>query len=353
MSKTQDHRSMKYSESIAMTQPSHSQKIVRLNRTASDIISYEDVLIASYLDELRKQPPPLSKKNVYRFDDRPPPSNRNKEPKPISPYLQRLPHSSLFAQQQLTAQKPKRPFSGTQSARLPGREKPKVDPKFIADTDKWDPDSGKSEEEGPDGEQKKKVRPISAPARAKGHRPTSAKSTSSTTSKMSMRSAYSSGGKRNRTFYRPPQIIKCFAYKNGQRDVFAEVSAPNIKLLLEQCTVRLGLTTAARRIFLSDGVEVLLGSDIERGAEVYISCGENFKDPLGSEKSSAAMKKTASWTVNGVVFEETKKKKMKPVLSKRLRKMLAQKNRRVRVFKNVCGQEMAEVVVTMDKFDTS
>ncbi|XP_070543245.1 doublecortin domain-containing protein 1-like isoform X3 [Ptychodera flava] len=169
---------------------------------------------------------------------------------------------------------------------------------------------------------------------------------------MSMRSAYSSGGKRNRTFYRPPQIIKCFAYKNGQRDVFAEVSAPNIKLLLEQCTVRLGLTTAARRIFLSDGVEVLLGSDIERGAEVYISCGENFKDPLGSEKSSAAMKKTASWTVNGVVFEETKKKKMKPVLSKRLRKMLAQKNRRVMVFKNGCGQEMAEVVVTMDKFDT-
>ncbi|XP_077995160.1 doublecortin domain-containing protein 1-like isoform X2 [Glandiceps talaboti] len=347
MSRIREHHSMKYSESIGGTQPSHPQKLGRLNRTASDVISYEDLLIAQYLDELRKQPPPLSKK-------------KTKEPKPISPYLQRLPHSTLFLiqqhqQQEQQTQKLRRPLSGTQSARPAPREKPKVDSKFIADTDKWDPDSGKSEEEGKEGEEKRKIRPASAPSRSKSHlRPTSAKSTTSTASRMSMRSAFSTtGGKRNRSFYRQPPIIKCVAYRNGQKDVCHEVSAPNIKMLLEHCTTKLGLNTAARRAFLSDGTEVLLASDIKRGADIYISCGEGFQDPLRSEKSSIAMKKTASWTVDGVVFDEdTKKKKTKPALSKRLRKMLAQKNRRVMVFKNGDGQEMSEVVVTMDKFDT-
>nr|XP_006825759.1 PREDICTED: uncharacterized protein LOC100377058 [Saccoglossus kowalevskii] len=182
-------------------------------------------------------------------------------------------------------------------------------------------------------------------------RPTSAKSTTSTVSRISMRSSYSTSGRRNRPFYRTPTTIKCTAYKNGHKDIFAEISAPNIKILLEQCTVKLGLTTAARKVFLSNGKEALLPSDIERGDDIYISCGEPFKDPTTCEKSNIEMKKSASWTVNGVVFaEERKKRKTKPALSKRLRSMLAQKNRRVMVFKNGDGQEMAEVVVSMDKF---
>jgi len=50
--------------------------------------------------------------------------------------------------------------------------------------------------------------------------------------------------------------------------------------LLEECTDKLGLHKAARRLFLDDGREVLSEEDIERDAEVYVSTGEPFRNPI-------------------------------------------------------------------------
>ena len=53
-------------------------------------------------------------------------------------------------------------------------------------------------------------------------------------------------------------------------------------------TEKLGLGFAARRIFLEDGREVFDGSNIPAHADVYISTGENFKDPFGPTKRKLA-----------------------------------------------------------------
>jgi len=50
--------------------------------------------------------------------------------------------------------------------------------------------------------------------------------------------------------------------------------------LLEACTDKLGLGKAARRLYLEDGREVLSEDDLERDAEVYVSTGEPFRNPI-------------------------------------------------------------------------
>ncbi len=47
----------------------------------------------------------------------------------------------------------------------------------------------------------------------------------------------------------------------------------------------MGLPGAARRVFLDDATEVYTAEEIPRDSEVYISCGENFKDPFKGAKS--------------------------------------------------------------------
>jgi len=50
--------------------------------------------------------------------------------------------------------------------------------------------------------------------------------------------------------------------------------------LLECCTEKLGLHKAARRLFLDNGKEVQSDEDLDRDAEVYVSTGEPFKNPV-------------------------------------------------------------------------
>ena len=50
--------------------------------------------------------------------------------------------------------------------------------------------------------------------------------------------------------------------------------------LLEECTEKLGLHKAARRLFLEDGQEVISEDDIDRDVEVYVSTGEPFRNPI-------------------------------------------------------------------------
>ena len=71
--------------------------------------------------------------------------------------------------------------------------------------------------------------------------------------------------------------------------------------LLEMVTEKLGLGFAARRIFLEDGVEIFHGSDIPAHADVYISTGENYKDPFGATKRKHAFcMKSFRVTVRGL-----------------------------------------------------
>lgn len=46
--------------------------------------------------------------------------------------------------------------------------------------------------------------------------------------------------------------------------------------LLEECTDKLGLPKAARRLFLENGREVLTERDLSRDVEVYVSTGDPF-----------------------------------------------------------------------------
>lgn len=58
--------------------------------------------------------------------------------------------------------------------------------------------------------------------------------------------------------------------------------------LLDACTDKLGLVSAARKLFLSDGTPVTHPRQLSRDVDVYVSCEEAFRDPyasiLGSDK---------------------------------------------------------------------
>lgn len=65
--------------------------------------------------------------------------------------------------------------------------------------------------------------------------------------------------------------------------------------LLELTTEKLGLPFAARRLFLEDGVEVLDPTQIPANADVYVSMGENYKDPFEATKSMLYFCCNKSW----------------------------------------------------------
>lgn len=75
-------------------------------------------------------------------------------------------------------------------------------------------------------------------------------------------------------------MIRCVAYKNGDRDIYAQVAAPSVKQLLECCTTKLQLNGAARRIFLDDGTEIFETNEIPKDGDIYVSNGEAFKNPF-------------------------------------------------------------------------
>uniref|UniRef100_A0A8C4X559 Doublecortin domain containing 1 n=1 Tax=Erpetoichthys calabaricus TaxID=27687 RepID=A0A8C4X559_ERPCA len=154
------------------------------------------------------------------------------------------------------------------------------------------------------------------------------------------------------TLSRQPCIIKVMAYKNGSRSVYARVAAPTMKMLLEECTLKLMLNSAARRVFLANGKEAHEPQDIPHGADVYISTGEPFADPLKKIKDHLSLSKEASWTINGIVFpNDAKRGRTKPSLSKRMRKLTAKNTIRLLVFKNGTGKDGCEVISAVDQIE--
>ncbi|XP_016061610.1 PREDICTED: doublecortin domain-containing protein 1 [Miniopterus natalensis] len=143
-----------------------------------------------------------------------------------------------------------------------------------------------------------------------------------------------------------PRVIRVTAYRNGSHTAFAKVTVPTITLLLEECTEKLNLNTAARRVFLADGTEALEPEDIPHEADVYVSMGEPFLDPFKKIKDHLSLMKKVTWTMNGLMFPtEVKKRKTKPVLSVRMKKLTGKTSVRILFFKNGMGQDGHEITV--------
>ncbi|XP_055405172.1 doublecortin domain-containing protein 1 isoform X2 [Bubalus kerabau] len=143
-----------------------------------------------------------------------------------------------------------------------------------------------------------------------------------------------------------PRLIRVTAYKNGSRTVFAKVTVPTVTLLLEECTEKLNLNMAARRVFLADGTEALEPEDIPREADVYVSTGEPFLDPFKKIKDHLLLMKKVTWTMNGLMLPtDVKRRKTKPVLSIRMQKRIEKTSARILLFKNGTGQDGHEITV--------
>ncbi|XP_066492130.1 doublecortin domain-containing protein 1 [Tiliqua scincoides] len=146
-------------------------------------------------------------------------------------------------------------------------------------------------------------------------------------------------------FMRQPEILRVTAYKNGTINIFVKVAVPpSIRLLLEECTEKLKLNMAARRVFLADGTEALDAIDIPHDADVYISTGEPFSNPFKKIKDHLLLMKNATWTLNGLVLPgDVKRRKAKLVLSKHMKSLTEKPSVRLLVFKNCMGQDGSEI----------
>ncbi|XP_050408824.1 doublecortin domain-containing protein 1 [Patella vulgata] len=280
----------------------------------SDIVSYEDLIVAQYLDDLKR-----SRHELKKFKD-----------SPLSPYSQRFPNGAFGRRTR------RRPVSASIVGRSKTTGKPKIDVKYIADHTLWDAATPRT-----DKALTKLSRPSSAPI--KFRRPQSATS-----------SIYSYGrhrppsGRSKPLYKKQPHIIRVSAYKNGCKDTPVRAAASSIKMLLEFLTDKLGLPFAARRIFLEDGIEVFEACDIPTYSEVFISMGEPYKDPDESAKRNLLQRTGATWTLSGVnLLPEGKKKTTKAKMSKRMRSLTDKKKVRIIVYRNGNGNEPVEVVADL------
>ena len=77
--------------------------------------------------------------------------------------------------------------------------------------------------------------------------------------------------------------------------------------LLELCTEKLHLVSAARKVYLSDGTLVRDFSQINKNDDIYISCGEPFKDPFGKYFGKLSTESTL-YTLN-LIFKRFQRQK--------------------------------------------
>ncbi|XP_055505240.1 doublecortin domain-containing protein 1-like [Leucoraja erinacea] len=157
-------------------------------------------------------------------------------------------------------------------------------------------------------------------------------------------------GKQKPLFKRQEWIIKVTAFKNGTHNNPTKIAVPSIKMLLEECTIKLDLNSAARRVFLSNGREAFESKDIPHNVDVYISNGEPFMDPFKNMKDHLLLTKRVSWTMKGVVLPVDKQHgKTKPILSNRLKKLTENGSVRILVFRNGTGQDGYEIITPLDE----
>lgn len=78
---------------------------------------------------------------------------------------------------------------------------------------------------------------------------------------------------------------------------------------LEIATRSLGFDRAARRIFLENGDEIKKESQLLKDTIVYVSCGEDFRDPFLRTKKEIDQRKSLQWRSEGVRFMSNEKNK--------------------------------------------
>ncbi|XP_031565530.1 doublecortin domain-containing protein 1-like isoform X2 [Actinia tenebrosa] len=306
-----------------MASQSKQRPLTAMQRGMSDIISYEDILIAQYMNQIEKSPP----------------TRKQTKDVPVSPYA--------IATQTGEISKSKRPKS---AVALHQKRKDFESSRALASQGRvplmaWD-----------EGEL--------APRTTSKKRPTSASSIRSRSSVLSgTGSAYSrssskslnskasstagsSSIKRNKPLYKKkPKVICIRAFQNGNRENFARVTAPDLLQLLDNCTLKLGLVSAARKLFFSDGTLITDSRLIEKDDDVYVSCGEAFKDPYSTLKEKEELRRSACWTLTGIVLPENKSRgKTKTTLSKRMQTLVESQKRRILVFRNGESAEGVEIV---------
>ncbi|XP_071477073.1 doublecortin domain-containing protein 1-like [Diadema antillarum] len=303
--------------------------------TKMDAISYEDLLVAQYLEGLKKTGANQPKKRL------------SKSPKNHSPYLQRLAHTELIGpasgdtRGRTRPASGRRPFSATsQSGSRSERERKRIHAKFVLDASKH---NGVPEEEAEDAEERKsRHRPASAPVYKA--RPWSGRSATSSIS------TFSHTSKLKSQYKQQPHVIRAVCFRNGSREKSVKITAPTMKIFLEYCTIKLDFEFAARRIFLEDGTEVKTAEEIPKDGEVYISGGEPFKNPFKPVKGIVKKNMQAAWTLEGVVLPSNKRK-TRTTLSARMRNMLPSNMRRVMVFANGDSSESHEVVANVGQLN--
>ncbi|XP_042563369.1 doublecortin domain-containing protein 1-like [Clupea harengus] len=128
--------------------------------------------------------------------------------------------------------------------------------------------------------------------------------------------------------------------------------------LLEDCTVKLRLNSAARRIFLADGVEAHAPEDIPQDADIYVSTGEAFVDPLAEIRAHLSVCRERSWTLEGLVQsgdDHGRGGTRASMLSRRALARLCQGvlpgAQRVLIFRNGAGRDGYEVSTTMQSLE--
>ncbi|XP_063800511.1 doublecortin domain-containing protein 1 isoform X2 [Pseudophryne corroboree] len=187
--------------------------------------------------------------------------------------------------------------------------------------------------------QSKRNRPVSAP---QGHLRCSARK----------HHLYSGRGRAVPVYKRQPWVIRATAYKNGSHTMPATVSAPTIPLLLERCTMKLKLNMAARRVFLPDGTEAYEPKDIPHDADIYISTGEPFTDPLKNIKDKACLPSKLTWTMNGLSLpHDWKTGNTKPAVFRLVQKHPTNAMGRILVFVNGNGQDGHVITATLDQME--
>ncbi|KAK6972855.1 doublecortin domain-containing protein 1 [Biomphalaria glabrata] len=339
---------------------------VVFKKNKSDLVSYEDLLVTQYLEEIKSQKVKLFQPKIQA---------------PVSPYLQRIsnidyngrprvrPRSAVACvcsghgkqqggshkiswemdcsrntmaksmecccheSEKVCREKNCRVFSAIPgSCCCPPAVKPKIDAKFIADPSLWDPATPRNPHHS---------RPVSAPV--KRLRPPSGSSR-----KLRPFSAHRMLSRNH------ANIIKVCAYVNGSREKFAHLAAPTMAILLEMATEKLGLPFAARRVFLENGREIFTANDFfESEAEnIFVSMGESFKNPDLSTKKNMDIKNCSVWTLAGITMsEKVKNKGTKAKMTKRLKTLYKNNKIRIIIYVNGSSTDANEVIADVDNFN--
>ncbi|KNC49928.1 uncharacterized protein AMSG_06233 [Thecamonas trahens ATCC 50062] len=83
----------------------------------------------------------------------------------------------------------------------------------------------------------------------------------------------------------PPACVRLMVHANGRPGPAVPLAAPTLGNLLDDATRKLGLPSAARKLYDAQGREITKLDEVRTGADVYASCGEMFVDPKAPPES--------------------------------------------------------------------